>query len=455
MTRLLISSIIFATLINFFWVEKSLHAAENRLPNIVLIMADDLGYGGVGCYGQTKVSTPNIDQLAVNGMRFTQAYAGCCMCAPTRSVLMTGLHTGHTRVRANDPKQTLLASDITVATQLKKAGYATAGFGKWGIGDAGTPGEPSKHGFDDWVGYLDQADAHFHYPDWIWKGGKKFPLAGNDHAKAKRETFAPDVIHSAALDFIRGNKDRPFFCYLATTIPHAELLVPADSLAEYDGMFPEKPYVGDRYASNPKPRATYAAMVSRMDRDIGKLITLVNELGIERNTLILFTSDNGPINAGGADPDFFNNGGGLRGWKFGLYEGGIRVPLIAAWPGRIAKGVVSELPTCQDDFLPTACDLAGIIMHRRTDGVSILPTLVGKSNQRNRDTLYWESPSAKGLMQAVRQKNIKGIRPNKDALIEVYDLKNDPNEQNDIAATRPDLASRIASLFETEHSPRE
>ena len=187
-------------------------------------------------------------------MRFTQAYAGCCMCAPTRSVLMTGLHTGHTRVRANDPKQTLLASDITVATHLKKAGYATAGFGKWGIGDAGTPGEPSKHGFDNWVGYLDQADAHFHYPDWIWKSGKKFPLAGNNHAEEKRETFAPDVIHGAALDFIRGNKDRPFFCYLATTIPHAELLVPADSLAEYDGKFPEKPYVGDHYASNPKRR---------------------------------------------------------------------------------------------------------------------------------------------------------------------------------------------------------
>ncbi len=288
----------------------SAFAVEDRPPNIVLIMADDLGYGGLGCYGQTKVTTPNIDQLAANGVRFTQAYTGCCMRAPSRCCLLTGLHTGHARVRAND------------------------------------------------------------------------------HKAGRRVTYAPDVIHDAAIEFIRENKSRPFFCYLATTIPHAEMLVPEDSLKQYQDQFPETPYVGDRYASNERPRATYAAMVSRMDRDVGRLVRLVQQLSIEQDTLILFTSDNGPINAGGADPAFFNNGGNLRGWKFSLYEGGIRVPLIATWPGHIAPKASSEMPLSHDDVFPTFCEMVNVPVPIGLDGVSVLPTLLGKPNPNIKKKLY-------------------------------------------------------------------
>lgn len=426
----------------------SAFAFENRPPNIVLIMADDLGYGGLGCYGQTKVATPNIDQLAANGMRFTQAYAGCCMCAPSRCSLLTGLHTGHARVRANDPRQLLTPSDVTFASLLQKQGYATAGFGKWGLGDDGSVGEPYRHGFDNWVGYLDQADAHFHYPDWIWKDRKKFPLMGNDHKANKRVTYAPDVIHDAAIEFIRNNKSQPFFCYLATTIPHAEMLVPADSLTQYQDQFPETPYVGDRYASNVRPRATYAAMVSRMDRDVGRLVRLVQELGIEQDTLIVFTSDNGPINAGGADPDFFNNGGNLRGWKFSLYEGGIRVPLIATWPGHIMPKTSSEMPLSHDDLFPTFCEMINVPVLIGLDGVSVLPTLLGKPNPNIKKKLYWEYPGRDGLVQAVRVGQYKAIRKNEGAAIELYDLTIDPEEQKDLAMSNPQIANDLVRIMD-------
>ncbi len=443
MTRSLVACILVTVLASSLAVVKGLHAVEDRPPNIVLIMADDLGYGGVGCYGQTRVATPNIDQLAANGMRFTQAYAGCCMCAPSRCVLLTGLHTGHCRVRANDPKQRLTPVDHTFVELLRKAGYATAGFGKWGLGDSETTGEPYRHGFGNWVGYLDQADAHFHYPDWIWKDRAKFILAGNNHEKSKRQTYAPDAMHEAAIEFIRANKDVPFFCYIATTIPHAELLVPPDSLAQYDGRFPEKPYVGDRYASNEKPRATYAAMVTRMDRDIGRVVKLLKDLDIEKDTLVLFTSDNGPINAGGADPDFFQNGGGLRGWKFSLYEGGIRVPFIASWPGRIKVGTISESAISHDDIFPTLCEMANAAWPKNIDGVSLMPTMTGRGQTKIKERLYWESPSNDGLMQAIRHGNFKGIRPKAFAPFELYDLKADPTESNDLAKNHSEIASRL------------
>ncbi|MEQ1825094.1 MAG: arylsulfatase [Pirellula sp.] len=425
----------------------NVYAAEKQLPNVVLIMADDLGYGGLGCYGQTRVETPNIDRLAAGGMRFTNAYAGCCMCAPSRCVLMTGLHTGHCRVRANDPKQMLQDADTTLASLLKKSGYAVAGFGKWGLGDAGSVGEPYRHGFVDWVGYLDQADAHFHYPDWIWSKRAKLPLAGNQHADSKRKTYAPDVIHQAAMDFIRDNQHKPFFCYLATTIPHAELLVPEDSFKQYSGKFPEKAYVGERYASNDAPRATYAAMVTRLDRDVGRLMSQLVELGIADNTLILFTSDNGPINAGGADPDFFNNAGGLRGWKFSLYEGGIRVPFIAYWPGKIPAGTLKDLPISHDDILPSLCELAGIKTPDGLDGVSIAPTWLDKPDQKSKPYLYWESPSKDGFMQAMRANHHKAIRPKANAPMEIYDLSVDWTESRDLAKTSPELATRFEAMM--------
>ena len=412
-------------------------------------MADDLGYGGLGCYGQTKVATPNIDQLANRGMRFTQAYAGCCMCAPSRCVLLTGLHTGHCRVRANDPKQRLTPVDVTFVELLQKAGYATAGFGKWGLGDSETTGEPYRHGFGNWVGYLDQADAHFHYPDWIWEDRIKFFLHGNKHEKSARHTYAPDVMHDAAIDFIRASKDSPFFCYLATTIPHAELLVPPDSLAEYDGRFAESPYVGDRYASNDKPRATYAAMVTRMDRDIGRVVKLLKDLELENDTLVLFTSDNGPINAGGADPDFFQNGGGLRGWKFSLYEGGIRVPFIASWPGNINAGTINDSAISHDDIFPTVCEMAKVSLPENLDGVSLLPTMTGLQQSQAKERLYWESPSKDGLMQAIRRGHLKGIRPKANASFELYDLNMDPSESNNLATNQPELASRLEMEMES------
>ncbi len=406
-------------------------------------MADDLGYGGLGCYGQSKVATPNLDQLANRGMRFTQAYAGCCMCAPSRCVLLTGLHTGHCRVRANDPKQRLTPVDVTFVELLQKAGYATAGFGKWGLGDSGTTGEPYRHGFGNWVGYLDQADAHFHYPDWIWKDRAKFFLSGNKHEKSERHTYAPDVMHDAAIEFIRANKDSPFFCYLSTTIPHAELLVPSDSLAEYEDRFSENPYVGDRYASNEKPRATYAAMVTRMDRDIGRLIKLLKDLDLDNTTLVLFTSDNGPINAGGADPDFFQNGGGLRGWKFSLYEGGIRVPFIASWPGMITAGTTNDSAISHDDIFPTLCGIAKVAPPKGLDGASLLPTMTGSQQPKVKERFYWESPSKDGLMQAIRYENLKGIRPRANAPFELYDLIADPSEANNLAKDQPEIASRL------------
>ena len=424
-------------------VASDLSRLAGTMPNIVLIMADDLGYGGLGSYGQTKIATPNLDGLAVRGMRFTQAYAGCCMCAPSRCVLLTGLHTGHCRVRANNPNQLLTQRDTTFVELLRNAGYATAGFGKWGLGDSETTGEPYRHGFSNWVGYLDQAEAHFHYPDWIWKDKKKFVLAGNDHAQSARKTFAPDLFHNAAMDFIRENKAGPFFCYLATTIPHAELLVPADSLHAYEGRFPETPYVGDRYASNEQPRATYAAMVSRLDRDIGRLLKLLQELDLERNTIVIFTSDNGPINAGGADPEFFQNAGGLRGWKFSLYEGGIRVPFIAFWPGTIQEGTVNELPISHDDLFPTFCDMIKIAPPSNLDGVSILPVLKGLPQSKTKERFYWESPSKDGLMQAIRKGNLKGIRPKVDAAFELYDLSTDPNESNNLALQPSETATML------------
>ena len=347
------------------------------------------------------------------------------------------------------PKATLTPLDQTFVELLHRAGYATAGFGKWGLGDSETTGEPYRHGFGNWIGYLDQADAHFHYPDWIWKDRSKFFLAGNKHEKSERHTYAPDVIHDAAIEFIRANKDTPFFCFLATTIPHAELLVPPDSLAEYDGLFSEKPYVGDRYASNDKPRATYAAMVTRMDRDIGRVVKLLKDLELENDTLVLFTSDNGPINAGGADPDFFRNGGGLRGWKFSLFEGGIRVPFIAFWPGRIRGGTINESAISHDDIFPTVCEMAKVSLPKNLDGVSLLATMTGLQRSPVKERLYWESPSKDGLMQAIRYGNLKGIRPKANASFELYDLNMDPSESNNLATNQPELASRLEMEMES------
>jgi arylsulfatase A-like enzyme len=439
--------------------------AAARPPNIIWIMADDLGIGNVGCYGQREIRTPNIDQLAREGMRFTEAYAGCTVCAPSRSVLMTGLHMGHTPIRSNPGGTPLLASEHTVAEMLQKAGYVCGGFGKWGLGEVGTDGVPSKHGFDEFFGYLHQVHAHHYYPEYLIDNEKKFPLPGNEDGK--RTTYSHDVIAGRALDFIRKHRSRPFFCYVPLTIPHLELLVPEDSLAEYRGKVPEdKPYVTPRkhYADQPHPRAAYAGMVTRMDRDIGRMMALLKELKLDRDTLVFFTSDNGDAERLRGD-DYFHGAGPYRGHKQNLYEGGIRAPMIARWTGRIKPGATSSLVWYFGDFYPTAAELAGQPAPKGLDGISIVPELLGRPGQKRHEFLYWELPAyqaatatfRKGLpMQAVRMGDWKAVRPKPDAPLELYNLKTDVGESKNVAAENPAVMARIEKYLATARvEPRE
>jgi len=436
---------------------------EKRKANIIFILADDLGWGDLGCYGQKKIKTPNLDKMASEGMQFTDHYAGSTVCAPSRCSLMTGYHTGHSRVRGNYEKGPhgfgagleLRPQDITVAELLKSAGYRTGLFGKWGLGVMGTTGQPDKKGFDEWFGYLNQGRAHSYYPEYLWKNGKKVMLEGNKNGQ--RQQYSHDLITEEAFKFVRKNKNQPFFMYLAYTIPHAELLVPEDSLQEYKGKFPEKPYVNKRpgrmgsYSSQPTPHAAYAAMVTRMDRDIGRLFDLLKELGIDDNTLVLFSSDNGPHHEGGGDPEFFDSNGPLRGMKRDLYEGGIRVPLLARWPGKIKPGRVTNHVSAFWDFLPTACEIAGVPT-RMTDGISYLPTLLGKE-QREHKYLYWEFHERKTSEQAIRMGKWKAIRHQPDGPIELYDLETDIEEANNVVREHPEIVQQLLVLFSDARTP--
>ena len=441
-------------------------ARGKRPPNIVFIMADDLGYGHLGCYGQTKIRTPHIDRLAREGMRFTDAYAGCSVCAPCRSVLLTGKHMGHTSVRRNSGGVPLLDEDVTIPEVLKQAGYATGVFGKWGVGDAGTPGVATKQGVDEFFGYYNQVHAHSYYPPYLWHNDEKYPLPGNSGRPdgltgEKRGQYAQDEIHAKALDFIRRNRDRPFFCYLPYTIPHTELLVPQDSLDEYAGKFPEPfPWVDPRrhYADQPQPRAAFAAMVTRMDRGVGEIMALLAELGLDENTIVFFTSDNGGQGSGGPDANFFRANGPLRGYKGQMYEGGIRVPMIARWPGRIAKGAVSDHPWYLADAMATLAELAGVRdrVPRDTDGLSVVPTLLGERSGRPQQThryMYWELQRGRNLTQAIRMGRWKGVRHINDTPLEVYDLETDLGERNNLAESRPRLAARLERLMTQARVP--
>jgi arylsulfatase A len=432
-----------------------LRAEAKRPPNIVFILADDLGWGDVGCYGQKRIRTPNIDRLAAEGTRFTDAYSGCTVCAPSRSVLMTGYHMGHTSVRSNPGGVPLLKEDVTAAQVLKAAGYATGGFGKCGLGDIGTDGVPWKHGFDKFFGYLHQVHAHFYYPPLLYDNEKEFPLEGNENGK--RTTYSHDVIAGAAIDFIQRNAGRPFFCYMPFTIPHWELLVPEDSLAEYKGKFPEdKPFPGGHYAAQDYPRAAYAAMITRMDRHVGRILALLKELKLEENTVVFFTSDNGPAMSLRQD-DYFNSAGPFRGHKQNLYEGGIRVPMIARWPGHIGAGALSDFAWSFADFLPTAAELAGAAAPKGLDGFSVVPTLLGKK-QAPHEFLYWELPrydAKQGTfmpgtpMQAVRMGEWKAVRPAPGAPLELYNLKRDSGETANLAADNPKVMARIEEYLKT------
>ncbi len=426
-------------------------SADALRPNIIWVMADDLGYGDLSCYGQRRFSTPNIDRMAAEGMRFLQHYAGSTVCAPSRSSLMTGQHTGHTRVRGNSPRTPLRPEDVTVAEVLKGAGYATACIGKWGIGEPGTTGLPTRQGFDYFYGYLNQTNAHFYYPPFLWRNKERVVLEGND-PEAQVGQYSHDLITQEALDFVSRQDEQPFFLYLAYTIPHAEVVAPEDSMAAYRGKFdPEPAHVDRHYGDQPTPRAAHAAMVSRMDRDVGRLLDLLRDKGIAENTIVFFTSDNGPHKEGGHDPEFFDSNGPLRGLKRDLYEGGIRVPMIAWWPGKVAAGSVSEHVSAFWDFLPTCAELAGAEGVAGVDGLSMAPTLLGEpERQVEHESLYWEFYE-QGGKQAVRWGQWKGVRldvrRNREGPIELYDLSEDLGEKNDVAAQHPRVVRRIERLM--------
>lgn len=429
-------------------VDPTLSAAESRRPNLVYLLADDLGYGDLGSYGQQLIRTPRLDQLAAEGVRLTQHYAGAASCHPSRCVLFTGKNTGHAFIRGNS-KIPLRPEDYTLPQMLKAAGYVTGGIGKWALGDHDTTGAPSLKGMDEFFGYLDQTHAHTYYPDFLWKNGERLEIPGN--AGGKREVYSHDLFADYALDFIRRHQDEPFFFYGAFTIPHAEVTVPDDSLAEYLDKWPEpKAFPGSKtYCPQEKPRAHRAGMITRFDRDIGRLLDLLDELGLSENTLVIFTSDNGPITAGGQDPEFFNSAGPLRGLKFSLYEGGIRVPFLARWNGKIAPGTVSEQTSDFADMVPTFAEAAGIEVPAafgEGNGVSILPTLLGEvDRQAKREIFYWESSP----QQAVRRGDWKAYRAAPGKPIELYDLAEDIGESRDLATEKPDLAAEFARLLES------
>ena len=422
-------------------------------PNIVIIQADDLGYGDLSAYGQARFRTPSLDRLAASGIRFTQYYAGSTVCAPSRAALMTGLHTGHTWIRGNG-EIPLREEDTTVAAALRDSGYRTAVIGKWGLGRPGTAGEPGKKGFEYAFGFLDHRHAHRQFTDHLYRNGQ--PVETD-----VTQDYVNDLFTREAAAFIDGTDPRPFFLYLNYTVPHAELRVPDDSLAPMRGRFPETPFVNAAadaratgpddvslgYRSQPTPKAAFAAMIVRMDRDIGSLADRLRARGLDRRTLFMFISDNGPHQEGGGDPVFFKSAGGLRGIKRDLYEGGIRVPMIASWPGTIPRGRVSAHPWAHWDVFPTLAELAGVPAPAGLDGLSMARALRGQS-QRTHEFFYWEFHE-RGFQQAVRMGRWKAVRPSKDAPLEIYDLQSDPGERTDVATAHPDIVRTIESYLRT------
>jgi arylsulfatase A-like enzyme len=437
-------------------------------PNIVFIMADDLGYGHLGSYGQEKIKTPNIDRLATQGVRFTQTYSGNTVCAPCRSVLMTGRHMGHTSVRGNSGGIPLLPQDVTIAEVLKHAGYTSGAFGKWGIGEVGTGGEAIAQGFDEFFGYYHQVHAHSYYPGYLWHNNKKYILPGNTARKSDGLTgdvhtqYTADEIQKKALNFIRQNQDRPFFCYVPSTIPHTELLPPADAMRLYEGQFPEPtPWVDSRghYANQPKPRTAFAAMVTRLDKHVGQILDLLDELNLADNTIVFFTSDNGGQTAGGPDLEFFKGNGILRDGKGSMYEGGIRVPMIVRWPGRIQPNTTSDHPWYFPDVMPTLAEIAGVSKHvpKIVDGHSVLPALIGEEaagrKQPTHETMYWELGSGRRMKIGLRSGDWKIVSQDPNKTPELFNLKDDPSETTDLATRHPDVLNRLIQLARKAHTP--
>lgn len=441
--------------------------SQGDKPNILYILADDLGYGDVGYNGQKIIETPNIDKLAEEGMIFNRHYSGSTVCAPSRSALLTGLHTGHTTIRGNkeinpEGQEPLPAEAYTLAEMLKEAGYSTGCFGKWGLGYPGSEGDPLNQGFDRFYGYNCQRQAHNYYPYHLWDDSEKIMLDGN--RDSLEGTYAPALIHSRALNFIESQKNNPFFLFYATPLPHAELAAP-DSLIDYyaekigsesafQGVDRGPKYKNGGYGSQKRPKAAFAAMVHLLDLQVGELIARLDEKGLLENTLVIFTSDNGPHKEGGAQPDFFDSNADLRGYKRDLYEGGIRVPTVAFYPGIIPAGTSSDHISAFWDVMPTLAELIGNAAPK-TDGISFLPELYGQE-QVEHEFLYWEFHGGGGK-QAVLKDGYKWIKlqinnPEKTT-VELYNLADDPEEKNNVADQNPELLRMMEELAKKEHEP--
>lgn len=441
-----------------------------REPNIVLIVADDLGWGELGCYGQKQIQTPNIDKIAANGIKFMDFYSAQTVCAPSRCSLLSGLHQGHAFIRDNGnpkdrgkprpkemhfpgqhpiPDETLLVSEL-----LQTKGYATAAIGKWGLGDFGSTGDPIKQGFDLFYGFNCQVHAHNHYPRFLWRNNEKEILPGNDRT-LHGKTYSQDRFRDVALEFIDENKDKPFFLYLPFAIPHLSIQVPDASLELYRGDIVEEDYKHRGYLPYPEPRAGYAAMISHMDRDIGAIMGRLEKYGLTDDTLVIFTSDNGPTydRLGGSDSVYFESAGPFTGRKGQLTEGGIRVPLVAQWPGKIQAGQTTDHLSAFWDIFPTLCDAAGVSVPSFIDGISFLPCMTGKT-QKQHEFLYWEFPGYSG-QQAVRMGKWKalrrGLRKKPDTPFQLFDLTQDPAEASDVASEFPEIIKQVETICAAEH----
>ncbi len=437
---------------------------KDTLPNIVYFIADDLGYGDLSCLGQEKFSTPNIDRLARDGMLFTQHYSGSTVCAPSRSALMTGQHTGHTPIRGNksvSPEGQWPISDatFTLAELLQQKGYVTGGFGKWGLGGPGTEGDPVFQGFDVFFGYNCQGKAHNYYPRHLWDNLEKVILHENEGSQ--EGIYGPNLIHEKALEFLETNKEKPFFLFYPNVIPHAELFAPEKYMEMFRGKYlPEKEYQGydegpkfrdGPYGSQPESHAAFAAMVTLLDNQVGEVLDKIAELGLSENTLVIFTSDNGPHLEGGADPDYFNSNGIYTGYKRDLYEGGIRVPTIAWWPGKIAPNSQTDHLSAFWDVFPTLAELTGQEIQNNVDGISFLPTLLGKEGQQEHEYLYWEFHEKNGR-QAIRKGDWKLVRYDvfspENTTTELYNIAQDPAETRNVAVENQVITEELLHLLE-------
>lgn len=444
---------------------SSIPSIQAQPPNIIFILADDLGYADIGCYGQQKIETPNLDKLAAAGLKYTQFYSGSTVCGPARCSFMTGLHTGHTVIRGNkqfQPEgQTPLPDSVqTIANLLQQNGYATAAFGKWGLGFNQNSGDPNKKGFDRFYGYNCQSLAHDYYPLYLWDNHTKVDLSIN---KQYDSVYSAALIQQEAIAYIKKSGDKPFFLYLPYTLPHGDVIGPHDDLYQYyAAKFNEPKLTGSQLkkrehtvTAESLPHAQFAAMIGRLDRYVGEIVKTLEEKGLAQNTLIIFTSDNGPHRENGGDPEYFNSNGIYKGIKRDLYEGGIRVPFIAYWPGKIKPAVTNQIAALWDLY-PSFLSLAGIRSNQPQDGISLLPNWLQKGKQEKHDYLYWEFHENDGR-QAIRWKRWKAVKlavmKNEKAPLELYDLQNDPEEQHNVASQKPRLVKKLAALIEKAHTP--